>query len=334
MKKIYDLIIIGAGPAGLSSAYSAKVLGLDYLVIESEQIANTVRNYPLGKPLFSTPNELEFEPGTLLPAAVKPTREEVLNYYDTFVKEKALNIQSAEKVERIVTDGDGFLSVISKKGVYRTSTVIIAIGGMGIQNRLEVEGEEENQDHISYLFHEGEPFAGKRVLVVGGGNSAAEAALFLNEKGALVTFAMRRSALAATDGTKATTIKPWVRQPLEAEVSAGRITLLFSTKVLKIKERSAVLEVSKEIREIECDHVFALLGARPDLTLLIDSGIEIEEDGRPRYNPETFETNVDNIYVLGHLTRELHMKNATQLPPITVKKIAEKLQNSRLQIQK
>src|SRR6476620_5288154 len=126
---MFDLIIIGAGPAGITAAYEAKKLGLDYLVLEKGLIGNTVYNYPVGLTVFSTVNELEINPGGLHPAREKPTREELLSYYVRFVLDNELNIQTEEAVDSVERTDAGFV-VVSEKGKYETRTVLFAIGAM------------------------------------------------------------------------------------------------------------------------------------------------------------------------------------------------------------
>lgn len=316
---IYDMIIAGAGPAGISAAYSAKKYTLDYLVLERAAIAQTIQNYPLGKPLFSTPNELEFEPGTLRPVAVKPTREEVLDYYLNFISKEQLKIRTDEAVVSIKAGSP--LIVKTTQDIYASRSVLIAIGGMGVQNRLNVPGE--TPERVSYLFHSAAGYAGKHVLVVGGGNSAAEGALYLEEGGAEVTLSMRRQGI-DPEGQGAT-IKPWVKKPLLEAAAEGRIEILYNSKVLEIRPETVLLQIAQQVHERYCDRVFALIGARPDTSLLEATGIPIASDGRPEYDPETYETAISNIFVAGHLTRQLHMKNAISIPPQIVDTIARRL---------
>ena len=175
-----DLIIIGAGPAGLSAAEASAREGLDYLVIEKGTIANTIRQYPVGRAMFSTPNEVEMHPNTLKPVREKPTREEMLSHYIHFVLDRDLRINTGETVLDVIGNvEEGF---VVKTGVaqYQTKRVLFAIGAMDIPRRLNVPGEDLPKVH--HLFVEPYAYIRKDALVVGGGNSAAEAALFLSEK--------------------------------------------------------------------------------------------------------------------------------------------------------
>ncbi len=314
---MYDVIIIGSGPSGLAAALTAKECGLDYLVLERGVIANTVYQYPLTKPLFSTSNEVELKPGAL-PADRKPTREEVLAHYTDLVACENLKLHTGEEVKRITPMADHFI-IATTEAEYRAQTVLVTVGGFGRQRRLNVPGEDPTR--VSYRFVEAFPFAKRRVLVVGGGNSAAEAALFLSEVGAQVTLSVRRPELELVaevsfnrEGKPRGKIKPWVLEPLAHAQAAGRVRILTSAEITEILPRSARLRVGVapafEWVEVECDHIFALIGADPDTSLLEQAGVEIAPDGRPVYHQETYETSVPGIYVAGHITRELHMKNA------------------------
>jgi len=177
----------------------------------------------------------------------------------------------------------------------------------------------------------------KRVLVVGGGNSAAEAAIFLSEAGAGVTLSIRRRSLdtvidSDSIGTSATgitaKIKPWVREPLERAASQGLIDIMLDSEIIEIRPRTVLLRVVRNTKacaiEIECDHIFALIGADPDVGLLQEAGADIDSDGRPIYTDE-FETTVPGLFVAGHVTRELHMKNAIETGRKVVNYIAARI---------
>jgi thioredoxin reductase (NADPH) len=196
---MFDLIIIGAGPAGIAAAYEAKKRGLEYLVVEKGLIANTVYNYPVGLTVFSTTNELEFEPGGLKPAREKPTREELLSYYVRFVLDNELNIHTEEKVLVVSeprTVATGF-SITTDKSTYQTKNILFAIGAMDFPRKLNVPGED--LPHVFDHFRETYPWVKKKALVVGGGNSAGEAALFLAQEGCETTLAIFRDDWENTD---------------------------------------------------------------------------------------------------------------------------------------
>ena len=366
-EKIFDLLIIGAGPAGISAAYEAKKAGLEYVVIEKGLIGNTIYNYPVGLTVFSTTNELEFNEGDLNPAREKPTREELLSYYVRFVLDNDLDIRTEEVVEKVLkssppfeggvadpmssigADGvvvsssadqenppqanavpllrkEGSFLVSTNKAEYHASNVLFAIGAMDNPRKLNVPGEDLPKVHD--MFRETYPWVKKNALIIGGGNSAGEAALFLAQEGAETTLAIFREDWENND-PKQGCIKYWVKQPLEQELNEHCLKLFFLGKVIEIREKDVVLENEKgEKVTLENDVVFVLVGSDADLTMLKSLGIETE-NGKygevPIYDAETYETNVPGIYVAGHFTNERHIKGAIEVPRKMIPAITAKL---------
>lgn len=326
-----DLIIIGAGPAGLSAAEAAANEDLSYLVIEKGTIANTIRQYPIGRTMFSTPNEVEMHAGTLKPIREKPTREELLSHYIHFVLDHDLRINTGEKVVDVSGNVDEGFSVVTDKTEYQAARVLFAIGAMEKPRRLGVTGEDLPKVH--HHFVDPYPYVRKDALVVGGGNSAAEAALFLSEEGARTTMAIWREDWENRD-PKAGAMKHWVRTPLEAEVTAGRLQVVLFKHLNEIRDDSVTLTTETgEQMTVANDVVFILVGSDADLTLLKRLGIETEPGKAgetPVYNPETFETNVRGIYVAGHFTNARHIKPAIDVPRQIVPLIAQELRTDSI----
>ncbi len=326
-----DLLIIGAGPAGISAAYAAKTEGLNYLVVERGLIAHTIYNYPIGLPVFSTPDELEMLPETLELARDKPTREELLAHYVRFMLEQNLRINTEEEAVELSRAGDGESFLVSTtRGEYRALRVLVAVGGMSRPRRLDVPGEDLPK--VQHRFTEPFPFVRKDALVIGGGNSAAEAALFLAEGGARTTLAIWRSDWENTD-PKAGAIKAWVRAPLEREIEENRLQIVLFKRIEEITEREVRIETEDSARvSLPNDAVFILIGSDADLTLLRQAKVEIVRSERgcdvPVYDPETFETNVRGIYVAGHFTNARHIKEAIHVPRRIVPLIAQSLRRA------
>jgi thioredoxin reductase (NADPH) len=323
---MFDLIIIGAGPAGLSAAEAATREGLSYLVIEKGTIANTIRQYPVGRTMFSTPNEVEMHPDTLKPVREKPTREEMLSHYIHFVLDRDLKINTGEKVLDVNGNIEEGFVVKTDVAEYKARRVLFAIGAMETPRRLNVPGEELPKVH--HLFVEPYAYVRKDALVVGGGNSAAEAALFLSEEGARTTLAIWREDWENRD-PKAGAMKHWVRTPLEAEIEAGRLKVVLYKHVDEIRPAEVTLTTETgESMPLKNDVVFVLVGSDADLTLLKRLGVKTEPGKLtevPVYNPETFETNVRGIYVAGHFTHARHIKAAIDMPRQIVPLIAKEL---------
>ena len=338
MSDYLDLLIIGAGPAGLSAADAAAREGLSYLVIEKGTIANTIRQYPVGRAMFSTPNELEMHEGSLQPIREKPTREELLSHYIHFVLDNDLRINTGEEVVDVEgNSSEGFVVRTHCRGVqpgqhentYQARAILFAIGAMEHPRRLNVPGEDLPKVH--HRFVEPYPYVRRQVLVVGGGNSAAEAALFLSEEGARTTMAIWREDWENRD-PKAGAMKHWVRSPLEREIAEGRLRVVLYKQIDEITPHSVRLTTDTgESTSIPNDVVFVLVGSDADLTLLKKLGVKTEPGKLtevPVYDPETFETNVPGIYVAGHFTHARHIKAAIDVPRKIIPLIAHSLRCS------
>ena len=326
---ILDLLIIGAGPAGLSAAEAASLEGLDYLVIEKGTIANTIRQYPVGRTMFSTPNEVEMHEGTLKPVLEKPTREELLSHYVHFVLDHDLHINTGERVESVTGDLKNGFVVRTDCGEYQARRVLFAIGAMDHPRHLNIPGEDLPKVH--HRFVDPYPYVRRDALVVGGGNSAAEAALYLAEEGARTTMAIWREDWENRD-PKAGAMKHWVRRPLEEQIKAGRLNVILYKQLDEIRLKEVVLTSEEgESMTVPNDVVFVLTGSDADLTLLKRLGVKTEPGkltAVPVYYPETFETNVRGVYVAGHFTHARHIKAAIDVPrrivPLIAKELREK----------
>src|SRR5258708_1630898 len=330
-----DLLIIGAGRGGLVAGGGAAREGLDYLVIRKGAIADTIRQYPVGRTLFSTPNELEMRDGALHPVREKPTREELLSHYIHFVLDGDLRINTGEEVTRVEQPESEIFTVHTRSlntlgqethATYQARRLLFAIGAMAKPRRLNVPGE--NLPKVHHRFIEPYPYVRKEALVVGGGNSAAEAALFLSEEGARTTMAIWREDWENRD-PKAGAMKHWVRSPLEREVAAGRLRVVLYKRIDQISEHEVkIITETGDSLTIPNDVVFVLVGSDADLTLLKKLGVKTEQGKLtevPVYDPETFETNVRGIYVVGHFTNARHIKPAIDVPRRIVPLIAKSL---------
>ncbi len=324
-----DLLIVGAGPAGLAAAAAAAREGLNYLVVEQGLIADTIFHYPVGRTVFSTPNELELRPDTLQPCREKPTREELLSHYVRFVLDEKLRVHTEETVTQIERAApDGFI-VRTTRAEYRAARVLVAFGAMARTRRLDVPGEDLPK--VQHRFVEPYPYVRKEVLVIGGGNSAAEATLFLADEGAHTTLAIWRTDWENRD-PKMNAIKHWVRAPLEAHLAAGRLRVVLFKEINAITDRAVRLTQDDNAPlELSNDAVFILIGNEADFTLLRDIGVEIKPAGLtqvPTYDPDTFETNVPGLYVAGHFTYARHIQQAIAVPRRIVPLIAQSLRTT------
>jgi thioredoxin reductase (NADPH) len=299
---VRDLIVIGAGPSGLSAAIAAKKRGLDYQVLEQGTLVNSIYRFPPQMVFFTTPELLEIGGLPLISPYDKPTRVEALRYYRRVVDTYDLQIAFEERVLQIkVETGDLHagaprvfaIDSLSSRGVRRVRHaryVVLAIGYFDHPNLLHVPGE--HLPHVNHYYQEPYALYRKRVVVVGGGNSAAEAALELFRAGAIVTLVHRRSELKPT-------IKYWVRPDIENRIKEGSIAARFDTNVVEIRPTTLLVRGPAGAEELPADAVLLLTGYRADSALMLDAGVELTERDAPLYNPETFETNVPGLFVAG-----------------------------------
>jgi thioredoxin reductase (NADPH) len=299
---IRDVLIVGAGPSGLATAIAAKQRGLDYVIVEKGVLVNSIFNFPPYMVFFTTPELLEIGGLPLVTPYDKPTRLESLRYYRRVVDTYGLQISFHEQVVSIEREGaenggdDAVFAVTTRtnRGVQRVRharAVVLAIGYYDLPNYLGIPGED--LPHVSHYYTDAHPYYRQRVVVVGGKNSAAEAALELFRGGAHVTLVHRHAALGDS-------IKYWVRPDIENRIKEGSIQARFETTVCEIRPTDVVVQRGDTREEIPADGVFLLTGYHPDADLMRTAGIQVEPDTlAPALNQETFETNVPNLFLAG-----------------------------------
>jgi thioredoxin reductase (NADPH) len=291
-----DVIIVGGGPAGLAASIECTTSSLAHLVIEKGSVVESLRRFPMNMIYFTTPDLLEIGDLPLVTSREKPSRLEALKYYRRVAERYRLPLNLYERVEE-VSRQNGLFQVRSTPGVgdgrtYRSHKVIVATGYYDNPNLLGIPGEDLPK--VSHYYQEAHPYYQMEVAVIGGANSAAEAALDLFRSGAKVTLIHREAELSSH-------IKYWVRPDIENRIKRGEIPALFETEVEEILPTKLRLKSKDGTRsELANDFVLALIGYHPDYRFLESMGIEIESEmGRPHHDPETMETNVTGLYVAG-----------------------------------
>jgi len=288
--EILDVLIIGAGPIGLNCALEAEKNGLRYVIIEKGTIVNSVYNYPLYMRFFSTADKLEIAEIPFITTSPKPGRQDALEYYQGIARQKALKIKLYEKVVNI-SKNERF-EIQTSKAKYLAKNVIIATGFYDIPKLLNVPGE--NLPKVKHYYTEPYPYANQKIVVIGASNSAVDAALETYRKGAEVTMIIKGSEISSS-------VKYWVKPDIENRIAEGSIKAYFNAEMQEIKDSTVIFKDDRgSIHEIENDFVLAMTGYLPDFDFLKNSGIDLKEENlRPIYNPETMETNVENLYLAG-----------------------------------
>lgn len=295
-----DYLIIGAGPAGLACAIEAQKKNLDYIVVDKGCISDAIYRFPADLVFFSTPDLLAIGEALFITESFRPTRIEVLNYYRAVVDHYGLKIATYEKVESIEPrTGAGSFKVHTtlrsgEKRIRQTAKVIVATGYYDNPNMLGIEGE--GLAKVSHYYTEAHPYHDCDVAIIGGKNSAVEAALLFYRAGARVTMIHRGADVSDS-------VKYWVRPDIDKRLEAGQIKAMFNSEVVKIEpDTIEVKNNSGDTAKLKNDFVFALTGYHPDAELLRSCGARIDSETlAPQHDRDTLETNVPGLYVAGSI---------------------------------
>ena len=288
--KTVDAVIVGGGPCGLSAAIELQMIGLNPVVIEKGNVVNAIYNYPTHQTFFSTSEKLAIGDVPFIIEERKPRRNQALVYYREVVKAKKIQVNRFETVMNVVKNGSIF-TVITDKEMYETPYVIIATGYYDHPNYMNIPGEDLPKVH--HYFKEAHEFFDADILVVGGKNSAIDAALELNKAGARVTVVYRGDDYSPS-------IKPWVLPEFIGLVRDEAVRMLFNSQVEEIRDQEVVVNIEGEQQVLKNDFVLAMTGYHPDHDFIRAMGVEIDtETGRPYYDEQTMETNVGNLFIAG-----------------------------------
>ncbi len=322
MEKTYDLIIIGGGPIGLACGIEAGKAGLDYLILEKGALTNSIYNYPVNMTFFSTSDRLEMADIPFMSVGVKPTRTEALEYYRRVYFHYKLKVNLYEGVETLKKAGDLF-EIKTFKADYTSKNIVLATGFYDLPNLMNVPGEDLPK--VLHYYKEPWPFIDQKVLVVGGANSAVDAALECWRKGAEVSMVLLGDEVEEN-------VKYWVRPDIVNRIKEGSIRAFTRSKVKEIREKEVVITTPDGDVSIENDWVLAMTGYKPNFSLLDQLGVELSLDDKrqPCYDQTNQESNVPGVYLAGVVcgglnTREFFIENSIIHAPSIVKNILDEL---------
>ena len=305
MSQTLDVLVVGGGPTGLAAALEAKRLGLSYVIVEKGCITNSIFRFPSQMVFFTTPELLEIGNMPLVCEREKPNRNEALKYYRKVVQASGLEVHQYEAVRKISRE-DGTFQIETSAATYRSRNVVLATGYYENPNMLGIPGED--LPHVSHYYTEAHPYFDRDVVVIGGQNSAAEAALELFRAGARVTLLHRNAELGRS-------LKYWVGPDIANRIERKEICAYFDTTVTEILPgRIRAQQKATEI-ELPAEQVFALTGYHPSTVFYDQIGVTYHADILvPDYDPDSFETNVPGIFLAGSIVagrrhREVFIEN-------------------------
>lgn len=285
------VVIIGAGPIGLATAIALQQRDIPSLIIDRGCLVNSIYNYPVNMTFFSTSDRLEIGDIPFISHGPKPTRKEALEYYRRTAEHYDLNVNLYETVESVTGD-DGNFEVKTDKNTFKAEKVVVATGFYGQENLMNVPGEDLPK--VLHYYDEPHRYAWQDVLVVGGGNSAADAALETYRANANVSILVRNDTLKET-------IKYWVKPDIDNRIEEGSITGYFNSEVVEIRKNEVDIQTPDGLKTIPNDFVLAMTGYRPHFGLMRELGIELTDDEvkMPVFKEESLETNRAGMYVAG-----------------------------------
>lgn len=294
----YDVVIIGGGPCGLATGLALREKGIRYVILEKEAIVNSIVNCPLDMRFYSTSDRLEIGNIPFLSQEVRPTRTELLKYYRLVTERQEINIKCYQQVNAVLKNGNVYsVHAEDRKGLmnsYQAHMIVFATGIFDHPKKMNAKGE--NLKKVMHYYKEGHPFYGQDVTVVGGKNSAIEAAIDLYRNGARVSLIHRGD-------TVYKGIKPSLLLDIRNFIEKEKITFYPNAHVKQIDDTSVSLQTVEGLITIPNDYVFSLIGYQPNISMLQSVGIEMDPSSLvPKFNTETYESNVKNIFLAGVVT--------------------------------
>ncbi|HET7584162.1 MAG TPA: YpdA family putative bacillithiol disulfide reductase [Gemmatimonadaceae bacterium] len=290
-----DVVVVGAGPNGLAAAIATQQAGYRTVVVDSGCIVNAIAGYPTHMTFFSTSEKIAIGGLPFPHAGEKPTRDDAMAYYRTVVEYFRLTVRQYETVERVARQAERFrVDTRTRAGVRRTldaGAVVLATGYFGHPNLLGIPGED--LPHVTHIFKEGHCAFQQNAVVVGGGNSAVDAALELYRVHARVT-------LVHFADTLDPGVKPWVLPDITNRIKEGSIAVRWGARVTAITPSAVELSTPQGAARLPADHVFLMTGFAPNTRILESLGVPVDADtGIPAHDPETMETSVLRLFIAG-----------------------------------
>jgi len=325
---LYDVLVIGAGPTGLACAIDAQRAGFSVVIVDKGCLCNSLFHYPANMTFFTTPELLEIGSMPFSSPNQKPTRNEALEYYRKVADHYRLNVMQYHTVDR-VSGADGDFTVhttdrFSRKIDLRARKLIVSTGYYDLPNYLGIPGEDLSK--VEHYYNEAHPYSGLKVLIIGGKNSAAIAALDLWRHGAHVTLVHRGETLHRH-------IKYWIKPDIENRIKNGEVKAYFASTVESIHEDYVSVQTQQGRVQLDNDFVFALTGYHPDFAFIEKLGVKLDEnnDRCPVCDPATHESNVPGIYlggviVAGERTNEIFIENGRFHGKLIADSLRSKLQ--------
>ena len=291
MNKIYDILIVGAGPIGIACGIEAQKNNLTHIIIEKGCLTNSIYNYPVNMTFFSTSQRLEIGNTPFVTINPKPRRAEALEYYRRIEEKFSLNTKLFEEVIAIKKDNNIF-HIQTTKSHYLAKHIIIATGFYDIPVNLNVPGETLQK--VKHYYNDPHYYAKQKVIVVGASNSSIDAALEIYRKGGEVTLVIRGHEIS-------TRVKYWVKPDIENRIANSEIKVLYHANITKITENEVLINTPEGETSIQNDFVLALTGYKPNFEFLSKIGVQVEKEAPciPFHNPETMETNIEDMYLAG-----------------------------------
>ena len=292
IKKIMDVLIIGAGPIGLACGIEAKKAHLSYLILEKGCLVNSIYHYPKNMTFFSTSEKIEIGDVPFISHSPRPTRSEALEYYRRVTMSWNLKVNLYEKVISIHRD-DVFFKISTTKNQYYAKHIIISSGFYDIPFTLNIPGEELPK--VKHYYDDPHPYFNMNVVVVGAANSAVDVSLEIHRKGTKsVTMVIREEEISHQ-------VKYWVRPDIVNRIKEGAIQAFFNSSLTRIEEKSVKIDTPEGAISIPNDFVLAMTGYQPNFSLLENLGIKLQNDSykTPVYDKNSMETNVKGIYLAG-----------------------------------